>query len=174
MEEKNHDVRYPLCLVIMDGWGCSDNKEGNAILAADTPNYDRLLEKYPGTLLNASGLSVGLPEGQMGNSEVGHLNIGAGRIVYQELTKITRSIELGKFYEKEAFLEAIKNVNENNPCQVFKCPFCGEEITANEYHIEDGSLKIICPNDDCFFKNGLPIYVIDTVNILYIIVVLPV
>ena len=114
MEKNNHDARYPLCLVIMDGWGYSENKEGNAIFAADTPNYDRLMEKYPFTLLNASGLSVGLPEGQMGNSEVGHLNIGAGRIVYQELTKITRSIELGKFFEKEAFLKAIKNVNKNN------------------------------------------------------------
>ncbi len=114
MEENNHDARYPLCLIILDGWGCSDKKEGNAILAADTPNYDRLIKENPHTLLNASGLSVGLPEGQMGNSEVGHLNIGAGRIVYQELTKISRSIELGKFFEKEAFLEAINNVNKNN------------------------------------------------------------
>ena len=100
MEKNNHDARYPLCLIIMDGWGCSDKKEGNAILAADTPNYDRLIKNNPYTLLHASGLSVGLPEGQMGNSEVGHLNIGAGRIVYQELTKITRSIELGKFFER--------------------------------------------------------------------------
>ncbi|MDD3520357.1 MAG: 2,3-bisphosphoglycerate-independent phosphoglycerate mutase [Actinomycetota bacterium] len=114
MEKSNRSVRYPLCLIIMDGWGCSDNIEGNAILAADTPNYDRLMQEYPNTLLNASGLSVGLPEGQMGNSEVGHLNIGAGRIVFQELTKITKSIEIGKFFEKEAFLEAIKNVNKNN------------------------------------------------------------
>jgi 2,3-bisphosphoglycerate-independent phosphoglycerate mutase len=114
MEKNNHDARYPLCLIIMDGWGCSDKKEGNAILAADTPNYDRLIKNNPYTLLHASGLSVGLPEGQMGNSEVGHLNIGAGRIVYQELTKITRSIELGKFFEKEAFLEAVKNTDRND------------------------------------------------------------
>jgi len=114
MKKTNHETRYPLCLVIMDGWGVSENQEGNAIKAAYKPNYDRFINEYPNTVLNASGLSVGLPEGQMGNSEVGHLNIGAGRIVYQELTKISKSIETGKFYEKEAFLEAINNVKKND------------------------------------------------------------
>ena len=81
---------------------------------ANTPNFDRLMENFPNTQLKASGLAVGLPEGQMGNSEVGHLNIGAGRIVYQELTKITKSIEDGDFFEKEEFLKAIENAKKNN------------------------------------------------------------
>lgn len=103
MEKFKHKTKYPLCLIIMDGWGYSENIEGNAILAAKTPNFDRLVQNYPSTFLNASGLAVGLPEGQMGNSEVGHLNIGAGRIVYQELTKISKSIKEGKFFKKRLF-----------------------------------------------------------------------
>ena len=80
-------------LMILDGFGKNPNKEGNAIELANTPNIDELMRKNPTTTIYTSGLAVGLPEGQMGNSEVGHTNIGAGRIVYQELTKITKSIE---------------------------------------------------------------------------------
>ena len=77
-------------LMILDGFGDNKNKDGNAIQLAKTPNIDRLMKKYPNTDIFTSGLHVGLPEGQMGNSEVGHTNIGAGRIVYQELTRITK------------------------------------------------------------------------------------
>ena len=79
--------------MILDGFGLKDDANGNAIKAANTPNLDKIVETYPHTSLAASGLAVGLPEGQMGNSEVGHLNIGAGRVVYQELTRITKAIE---------------------------------------------------------------------------------
>ena len=75
--------KKPVMLMILDGFGLSNNLEGNAVYAANKPNYDNIIEKYPHTKLRASGLDVGLPEGQMGNSEVGHLNIGAGRIIYQ-------------------------------------------------------------------------------------------
>jgi 2,3-bisphosphoglycerate-independent phosphoglycerate mutase len=82
-------AKKPLVLVIMDGWGYSTKQEYNAVAAAKTPNLDRLARDYTSTLISGSGLDVGLPDGQMGNSEVGHTNIGAGRVVYQELTKPT-------------------------------------------------------------------------------------
>ncbi len=96
--------------MILDGYGMTGNKEGNAIAAARTPNMDRLFSTYPHCELESSGESVGLPEGQMGNSEVGHLNIGAGRIVYQDLTKITKAIHDGEFKKNRALLDAMKNV----------------------------------------------------------------
>ena len=101
-------------LMVMDGVGLNDEEKGNAFKIANTPNLDRLIAKYPNTHIATSGMAVGLPEGQMGNSEVGHTNIGAGRIVYQELTRITKEIEEGNFYNNEEFLNAIKNVKENN------------------------------------------------------------
>lgn len=107
------DKKKPVMLTILDGWGLGKKYEGNAIELAKKPNFDKLLKEWPSTKLGASGLSVGLPEGQMGNSEVGHLNIGAGRIIYQELTRITKSIEDGDFFEKEEFLEAIDNAKKN-------------------------------------------------------------
>jgi 2,3-bisphosphoglycerate-independent phosphoglycerate mutase len=113
MENSKNKINYPVCLIILDGWGISSSTQGNAIFSANKPNMDSFMEMYPNTKLLASGLAVGLPEGQMGNSEVGHLNIGAGRIVYQDLTKISRSIKLGKFFSKEAFLAAINNVKKN-------------------------------------------------------------
>lgn len=106
--------KKPVALVILDGFGISDNVEGNAVKAAHKPNYDRYFNNYPHGELGASGLSVGLPEGQMGNSEVGHLNIGAGRVVYQQLTRITKSIEDGDFAENEALQKAVNNAKENN------------------------------------------------------------
>ena len=93
------NFKRPTILMILDGYGLNPNPEGNAIAAAKKPNLDRLFSEYPSTKLKACGLDVGLPEGQMGNSEVGHLNIGAGRIVYQDLTLITKSIEDGSFFE---------------------------------------------------------------------------
>lgn len=107
-------IKKPVMLIVLDGWGIGREYEGNTIHLAKTPKFDRLMEEYPNTRLEASGLVVGLPEGQMGNSEVGHLNIGSGRIVYQELTKITKSIEDGDFFNKKEFLEAIDNCKKNN------------------------------------------------------------
>ncbi len=96
-------------LMILDGFGVREAAEGNAIQLEGTPNIDALKAAYPYTTLGASGMSVGLPDGQMGNSEVGHLNIGAGRIVYQELTRITKAIHDGDFFEKKEFLDAMEN-----------------------------------------------------------------
>ena len=106
-------MKKPLILMILDGFGIAEEK-GNAIIAANSPNLDKLFASNPITQIGASGMDVGLPDGQMGNSEVGHTNIGAGRVVYQELTRITKSIKDGDFFENEAFLKAIKNVKENN------------------------------------------------------------
>ncbi len=100
-------------LMILDGYGYNPETDGNAVYAAKTPVMDKLLENCPHTLINASGLNVGLPDGQMGNSEVGHTNIGAGRIVYQELTRITKSIEDGDFFENDALLKAVENCKKN-------------------------------------------------------------
>lgn len=101
-------------LIILDGFGCSKDKEFNAIKADGAANISRLWEQYPHTQIAASGMDVGLPDGQMGNSEVGHLNIGAGRIVYQELTRITKAILDGDFFENEAFLSAIENCKQHD------------------------------------------------------------
>lgn len=101
-------------LMILDGYGINEREEGNAVKLANTPVIDRLMKQNPTTTISASGLSVGLPEGQMGNSEVGHTNIGAGRIVYQELTRITKSIEDGDFFSIPEFNEAIENCKKNN------------------------------------------------------------
>ncbi len=103
---KPGDIR-PTMLVIMDGWGWREEVEGNATRLADTPNLDRYGQRYPTTLITASGEAVGLPPGQMGNSEVGHLNLGAGRIVYQELTRINMAIEDKSFFSNQAFLSLI-------------------------------------------------------------------
>lgn len=101
-------------LMILDGFGNNPKVEGNAINAANKPNLDSYMAKCPNTIVHTSGMDVGLPDGQMGNSEVGHTNIGAGRIVYQELTRITKSIIDGDFFEKEEFLKAIENCKSNN------------------------------------------------------------
>ena len=106
--------KKPVMLMILDGFGINENTDGNAVKLAKTPNIDKLMKKYPNTIMYTSGLQVGLPEGQMGNSEVGHTNIGAGRIVYQELTKITKSIEDGDFFAIPEFIEAIENCKKHN------------------------------------------------------------
>ena len=107
-------MKKPLLLCILDGFGKNDSEYGNAIKAAATPNLTKLFAENPITYIGASGMDVGLPDGQMGNSEVGHTNIGAGRIVYQELTRITKSIEDGDFYNNEALCGAIENVRKND------------------------------------------------------------
>ena len=106
--------KKPVVLMVLDGYGLNDKTEGNAIAQANTPVMDKLMAEYPFQKGNASGLYVGLPDGQMGNSEVGHMNIGAGRIIYQELTRISKSIEDGTFFENKALLAAIENVKKNN------------------------------------------------------------
>src|SRR5271167_2637658 len=98
----------PLVLIILDGWGYAPPSNANAISLARKPNYDRLLAEFPNTLIHTSGRYVGLPTGQMGNSEVGHLNIGAGRVVYMDITKIDLMIENGEFF--------------SNPALIFRCP----------------------------------------------------
>lgn len=106
-------MKRPVVLCIMDGFGNNPSEYGNAIKAAKTPNLDKLMAEYPMTYIGASGMDVGLPDGQMGNSEVGHTNIGAGRVVYQELTRITKSIQDGDFFENEALVGAIENCKKN-------------------------------------------------------------
>ena len=104
----------PLALIILDGMGLSEEEEGNAVYQAETPTIHELYERYPHTILGASGEDVGLPEGQMGNSEVGHLNLGAGRIVYQDYTRINKAVEEERLEENEELMQAIKHVKENN------------------------------------------------------------
>ena len=107
-------MKNPLALIIMDGYGLREETEGNAIKAANTPNLSAIFEKCPSAKLACSGLAVGLPEGQMGNSEVGHTNMGAGRVVYQELTRISKSIQDGDFFENPALVGAIDNCLKNS------------------------------------------------------------
>lgn len=107
-------MKKPTALIILDGWGISNLDLGNAIKQAKTPNITKYAQKYPCTSIKTSGEYVGLPDGQMGNSEVGHLNIGAGRIVYQELTRITKSIEDGDLFKNGELLKAINNSKQNN------------------------------------------------------------
>ena len=102
-------MKKPLLLMILDGFGIAGTV-GNAIYAANKPNLSEIFSNNPITQIGASGLDVGLPEGQMGNSEVGHTNIGAGRVVYQELTRITKSIDDGSFFENKALNKALDNV----------------------------------------------------------------
>lgn len=106
--------KKPTVLMILDGYGMSDKIEGNAIAQAKTPVMDKLMAECPFVLGQASGMAVGLPEGQMGNSEVGHTNMGAGRIVYQMLVKISKSIQDGDFFENEALKKAIENCKKND------------------------------------------------------------
>ena len=105
--------KKPTVLMILDGYGLNDKVEGNAVKEANTPVMDQLMAECPYVKGLASGMAVGLPEGQMGNSEVGHLNMGAGRIVYQELTRITKEIQDGDFFKNEALLHAVKNAKDN-------------------------------------------------------------
>src|SRR3954468_16680714 len=98
----------PIVLTVLDGWGFRPAIEGNAIALARKPNYDRLLAEFPNTLVQTSGPAVGLPEGQMGNSEVGHLNIGAGRIVHMDITRIDQAIASGLFFHDKLLLDAME------------------------------------------------------------------
>ena len=114
LEMEENMSKKPTVLMILDGYGLNDKTTANAVYEAKTPVMDRLMEKYPFVEGQASGLAVGLPDGQMGNSEVGHMNMGAGRIVYQELTRISKEIEDGDFFQNEALLQAVENCKKNN------------------------------------------------------------
>ncbi len=107
-------MKKPLALIILDGYGNNESVEGNAIKAAYTPNMDNYMSNYPNTYIFSSGENVGLPDGQMGNSEVGHTNIGAGRVVYQELVRITKSIQNGDILNNQAILNAINHCKKNS------------------------------------------------------------
>ena len=107
--------KKPVVLMILDGYGLNEKKDGNAVAEAKTPVMDKLMAECPFVRGNASGMAVGLPDGQMGNSEVGHLNMGAGRIVYQELTRITKEIQDGTFFENPALLDAVENCRRRRP-----------------------------------------------------------
>ena len=108
--EKNKKV----VLIILDGWGYGRNDKSNAIYAANTPFFDSMLQKYPNSKLEASGTAVGLPAGQMGNSEVGHMNLGAGRIVYQELGRIHKAVDDNEFPTNSVIKEAFEYAKQNN------------------------------------------------------------
>jgi len=124
-----------LILMILDGWGHNPDEQGNAIAAAKTPNMDKYLKEFPHTFLGAAGLAVGLPEGQMGNSEVGHLNMGAGRIVYQSLTRITKDIHDGIFYQNQQLLSAVENVKKQNSSLHLMGLFSDGGVHSSEEHL---------------------------------------
>ena len=112
-------VPKPLILIILDGWGYAPPSPANAISLARKPNYDKLLAEFPNTLIHTSGRYVGLPTGQMGNSEVGHLNIGAGRVVYMDITKIDLMIENGEFVKNPVLLDAMETGTHRRPAPAF-------------------------------------------------------
>ena len=103
----NHSAKHPVVLIILDGWGHREDTRDNAIAGADSPNWDRLWQDSPHTLISGSGRDVGLPAGQMGNSEVGHMSLGAGRIIYQSITRIDKAIDDGSFNDNPVYTEAI-------------------------------------------------------------------
>src|SRR6266699_3894075 len=126
----------PFVLIVMDGWGINPRKEGNAIALARTPNIDKLARDWPHTSVKTSGEAVGLPEGQMGNSEVGHQNIGAGKRVLQDYTRVSESIRDGSFFSNPALLKAIEHVKKNSS-QLHICGLLGDGgVHAHESHLE--------------------------------------
>lgn len=128
--------RRPFVLIIMDGWGLNPRKDGNAIALAHTPNIDKIAHDWPHTAVKTSGAAVGLPDGQMGNSEVGHQNIGAGKRVLQDYTRVSESIQDGSFFKNPALLKAIEHVKKNQS-QLHICGLLGNGgVHAHETHLE--------------------------------------
>ncbi len=126
----------PFVLIVMDGWGVNPRTEGNAIALARTPNIDKLAWTWPHTTVKTSGEAVGLPEGQMGNSEVGHQNIGAGKRVLQDYTRVNESIKDGTFFQNPALLKAIEHVKKHGS-QLHICGLLGNGgVHAHETHLE--------------------------------------
>src|SRR5579862_2206029 len=136
MQESKHPRPKPVLLLILDGWGYRDDHSHNAIALAKTPFWDHLLQTCPHSLLDASGLAVGLPEGQMGNSEVGHLTIGAGRVLYQDLTRINKAIAEGDFYKNAVFLAALKKAKDRKKSVHILGLLSPGGIHSHEKHIE--------------------------------------
>src|SRR5258707_2429199 len=127
---------HPFVLVVMDGWGINPRKEGNAIALAHTPNMDKMAREWPHTAVKTSGEAVGLPDGQMGNSAVGHQNIGAGKRVLQDYTRVSESIRDGSFFSNPALLKAIEHVKKNSS-QLHICGLLGNGgVHAHESHLE--------------------------------------
>jgi 2,3-bisphosphoglycerate-independent phosphoglycerate mutase len=136
----------PFVLIVMDGWGINPRREGNAIALARTPNIDKIAQTWPHTAIKTSGEAVGLPEGQMGNSEVGHQNIGAGKRVLQDFTRVSESIKDGSFFENPALLKAIEHVKKNQS-QLHICGLLGNGgVHAHETHLE-ALLKLAAMHD---------------------------
>jgi 2,3-bisphosphoglycerate-independent phosphoglycerate mutase len=125
----------PLLLVVLDGFGLRDERDANAVAMARTPNFDALMKEYPSAALKTSGLAVGLPEGQMGNSEVGHTNLGAGRIVYQDLVRINLAVEDGSFFRNEELLEAMKRARAGSGAVHFMGLFSDGGVHSHVDHL---------------------------------------
>ncbi|MCK5639255.1 MAG: 2,3-bisphosphoglycerate-independent phosphoglycerate mutase [Gammaproteobacteria bacterium] len=125
----------PLALIVLDGWGYSENTDSNAILAARTPVWDKLWSKYPHTLIRASGAEVGLPASQMGNSEVGHLNLGAGRVVYQEFTRVSRAVRTGSFFANHTLTDPIDKAVEQDKAVHIMALLSPGGVHSHEEHI---------------------------------------
>ncbi|MDR4503943.1 MAG: 2,3-bisphosphoglycerate-independent phosphoglycerate mutase [Candidatus Scalindua sp.] len=128
-------MQQSIVLIIRDGWGVNPNPEFNAVMNAHTPKTDDLLKKYPNILLSASGCSVGLPDGYQGSSEVGHLNMGAGRVVVQEMTRIMQSIQDGSFFQSQNFQKAVSNVLDNNSALHLMGLVQDEGVHAHQDHL---------------------------------------
>ncbi len=129
-------LHKPITLIVLDGWGYSENTEFNAIANANKPVWDALWEKYPHTLIKGSGADVGLPSGQMGNSEVGHLNLGAGRVVYQEFTRVSRSIRTGSFFTNQTLTDAVDTVIKTGKSLHIMGLLSGGGVHSHEDHIK--------------------------------------
>jgi 2,3-bisphosphoglycerate-independent phosphoglycerate mutase len=146
MSSAAHTRPRPFVLIVMDGWGFNPRKEGNAIALAHTPHIDQIAATWPHTVLQASGGAVGLPDGQMGNSEVGHLNIGAGKKVVQDFTRITAAIDDGSFYQNPALLSAIAHVRQNDST-LHLCGLLGTGgVHAHQSHLE-ACLRLAAQHD---------------------------
>src|SRR5207248_808402 len=136
MSTTPRDRPRPFVLIIMDGWGINPREEGNAIALARTPHIDRLAREWSHTAVKTSGEAVGLPEGQMGNSEVGHQNIGAGKRVLQDYTRVSESIRDGSFFSNPALLKAMQHVKKNSSqLNIFGLPG-NDGVHAHESHLE--------------------------------------
>jgi len=129
-------VHKPIVLVVLDGWGYSENKQSNAIANANKPTWDRLWAHYPHTLIKGSGAEVGLPRGQMGNSEVGHLNLGAGRVVYQEFTRVSRAIRTGSFFNNQTLTDAVELTIDTNKSLHIMALLSDGGVHSHEKHIQ--------------------------------------
>ena len=126
----------PIALIILDGWGYSENTQYNAIAKAKKPTWDHLWDRFPHTLIKGSGTEVGLPSGQMGNSEVGHLNLGAGRVVYQEFTRVSRAIRTGSFFTNQTLTDAVDQAINNNKSLHIMGLLSDGGVHSHEEHIQ--------------------------------------